>query len=147
MLAGRRQLGRRTYACFIDVRKAYDRVWRDGLLKALWQKGVRGRAWRVVRSYYQNVKSCVRMESGDTDWFDIGVGVRQGCVLSPLLFNLFIDNMALEVKALGWASTMEAGSWQYYSMRTMWYCWQTRRKISKSFWTPWRRSLSGGGWR
>ena len=44
VLAGRRQAKERTYACFIDVRKAYDRVWREGLMKALWEKGIRGRA-------------------------------------------------------------------------------------------------------
>jgi hypothetical protein len=101
LLAGRRQAGKRTYACFIDVRKAYDRVWRDGLMKTLWEKGIRGRAWRVIRSYYEDVKSCVRLQDGDTGWFGIDVGVRQGCVLSPLLFDLFIDAMAREVKALG----------------------------------------------
>ena len=55
-------------------------------MKALWEKGIRGRAWRVIRGYYQNVKCCVRLDSVDTDWFDIGVGVKQGCILSPLLF-------------------------------------------------------------
>ncbi len=40
---------RKTYACFIDIKKAYDTVWRDGLWAALWQRGVRGKMWRVIR--------------------------------------------------------------------------------------------------
>jgi len=101
VLAKRKREGKKTFLCFIDMRKAYDRVWRDGLWSALWKKGVRGRMWRVLRSYYAEVKSKVRLEQGETEWFSIGVGVRQGCVLSPTLFALFIDGLALDVKRLG----------------------------------------------
>ena len=59
VLAQRRQANQKVAACFIDVRKAYDRVWRDGLWAALWQKGVRGKMWRVLWQYYQNVQSAV----------------------------------------------------------------------------------------
>ena len=82
------------------MRKAYDRVWRDGSWKALWQKGVRGRMWRVLKEYYKKVQSAVRLDGGNTEWFDVNVGVRQGCVISPLLFDVFVDGLAREVKAL-----------------------------------------------
>ena len=101
VLAERRNAKKKVAACFIDVRKAYDRVWRDGLWKALWQKGVRGRMWRVLRDYYKKVQSSVRLEGGNTEWFDVSVGVRQGCVISPILFDVFVDGLAREVKALG----------------------------------------------
>ena len=55
----------------------------------------------VLRSYYEEVKSKVRLQQGETEWFGIDVGVRQGCVLSPTLFALFIDGLALDVKRLG----------------------------------------------
>jgi len=84
----------------IDVRKAYDRVWRDGLWRALWQKGVRGRMWRVLKEYYEKVQSAVRLDGGNTEWFDVDVGVRQGCVISPMLFDVFVDQLARKVKAL-----------------------------------------------
>ena len=100
VLAKHRQEGKKLMACFIDIRKAYDRVWRDGLWKALWQKGVRGRMWRVLKGYYKKVQSAVRLEGGNTDWFDVDVGVRQGCVISPMLFDVFVDQLAREVRAL-----------------------------------------------
>ena len=100
VLAEHRQVGKKVVACFIDVRKAYDRVWRDGLWKALWQKGVRGRMWRVLKEYYEKVQSAVRLDGGNTEWFDVDVGVRQGCVISPMLFDVFVDQLAREVKAL-----------------------------------------------
>ena len=101
VLSQHREANKKVVACFVDVRKAYDRVWREGLWKALWQKGVRGRMWRVLKDYYKNVQSSVRLDGGNTDWFDVDVGVRQGCVISPLLFDVFVDGLARELKALG----------------------------------------------
>ena len=100
VLAERRQAKKKVMACFIDVRKAYDRVWRDGLWKALWQKGVRGKMWRVIKNYYRKVQSAVRLDEGNTEWFDVDVGVRQGCVISPVLFDVFVDRLAREVRVL-----------------------------------------------
>jgi len=93
--------GKKLYCCFIDVRKAYDRVFRDGLWKRLWDVGVRGKMWRVIRGLYRKVKSSIKVNDECTEWFDIDVGVRQGSVLSPVLFSLFINGMAEEVKKLG----------------------------------------------
>ena len=109
IISTRRQAGKKTYTCFIDVEKAYDRVWRNGLWMSLWKRGVRGRLWRVFKDYYNKVESCVRLDDGNTEWFDINVGVRQGCVLSPILFDVFIDQLARDVKALGLGVEMEDG--------------------------------------
>ena len=103
IISTRRQAGKKTYTCFIDVKKAYDRVWRNGLWMSLWKRGVRGRLWRVIKDYYNKVESCVRLDDGNTEWFDINVGVRQGCVLSPILFDVFIDPWVWE-----WRWRMEA---------------------------------------
>jgi hypothetical protein len=92
---------RPTFCCFIDIKKAYDRVWRDGLWKRLWEVGVRGRMWRVIKEGYSRVESCGLVGDRMTDWFNIEVGVRQGCTLSPTLFSVFIDGLARAIKNLG----------------------------------------------
>ena len=90
-----------TYTAFIDFKKAYDSIDR----KLLWQKlirvGVKGRMLRAVKSLYSSVSVCVRINGFTTDWFDVNVGLRQGCPLSPLLFNCFINDLALKIKAVG----------------------------------------------
>ena len=49
--------------------------------------------WRVLRSIYETVESCVRVDGCLTEWFPVETGVRQGCVLSPLLYALFINGL------------------------------------------------------
>ena len=56
---------------------------------------------KAVQSLYNSVSSCVRINGFTTDWFDVNVGLRQGCPLSPLLFNCFIKDVALKIKAVG----------------------------------------------
>jgi hypothetical protein len=90
--------GKKTYACFVDIRKAYDRTWRNGLWQMLWNLGVRGRMWRVIQSLYSNTRAKVRLPGGDTEWFRVVTGLRQGCVLSPLLFDIFLDGLVRALK-------------------------------------------------
>jgi hypothetical protein len=92
----RMRKGRKTFCCFLDVKKAYDRVWRDGLWVRLWDVGVRGKMWRVIKNSYDGVASCILLGSKRTRWFGI---VRQGCVLSPLLYDMFINGLIVVVKA------------------------------------------------
>ena len=66
-------------------------------------KGIEGKMWRVIKNLYREVGSCVRLGEEKTDWFEIEVGLRQGCILSPILFSIFIDGLAEEVKKIGGA--------------------------------------------
>ena len=68
----------------MDFTKAYDLVWRDGLFQELYNAGVEGTAWRVVRDMYRKARSCVMIKGKPSDWWNIHQGVRQGSVLSPL---------------------------------------------------------------
>jgi hypothetical protein len=97
----RRVQGRNTFACFIDIRKAYDMVWHDGLKMKLLDAGVHGPMYAAIRALYKACSSSIRLagEMGYTTWFPIETGVRQGCVLSPTLYSLFINDMAKELKS------------------------------------------------
>lgn len=97
----RRLQGRRTYACFIDIKKAYDTVWHDGLKTKLMQAGIHGTMYRAICSLYAACESTIQLGSqlGYTDFFPIEAGVRQGCILSPWLYSLFINDLARLLKA------------------------------------------------
>ena len=92
-----------TFCAFIDLRKAYDRVMRNGLWLKLAEAGVHGRMFRVLHQMYDEVWSAVLVDDVASDWFKLRIGLRQGCVLSPLLFDIFINGVAndLNVKGLG----------------------------------------------
>ena len=72
------------------MQKAYDTVWRDGLLK-LWDLGVKGRMWHVIKKMYEVSRSTVLLEGEKSTTFSLEQGVAQGCSLSPILFSVFID--------------------------------------------------------
>ena len=76
-----------------DLEKAYDRVFRDKLCNVLGEYGVKRRLLRAIRSLYMKSEACVRVKDELSDWFPITQGVRQGCVMSPWLFNVFMDKI------------------------------------------------------
>ena len=85
---------------FYRCKKAFDRVFRAGLWERVAEEGVRGKMWRVLVSIYQKVESCVKVRENLTDWFPVNTGVRQGCILSPLLYALFINGLVKELNSL-----------------------------------------------
>jgi hypothetical protein len=106
----RRKSGKRTHACFIDVSKAFDRVWRDGVFKRLRDEGVEGKLYRVIRGIYSRVQSCVQTEGKQSRWFNLSTGVRQGCPLSPTLFAVFIDGLIRRLKDSGLGLDVDGGN-------------------------------------
>ena len=85
--------GSKLFACFIDLKKAFDTVWRDGLFLKLQHAGINGKIYNVIKSMYKNSHSNVKCKHVISDPIEITNGVHQGNVLSPLLFNIFINNI------------------------------------------------------
>ena len=83
---------KKVYCAFVDLEKAYDSVWREELWSTLSMYGVDRRLIRALKSLYKDSSACVRINGAYTDWFCISRGVRQGCVASPWLFNLYMDS-------------------------------------------------------
>ena len=75
------------------MKKAFDSVWRDGLFYKLLNLGVGGKFFNVLQSMYLHVNYTVRLQNGLSSPFVSTCGVRQGCNLSPLLFNIFINDL------------------------------------------------------
>ena len=84
-------LKKNIYFCFIDYAKAFDCVDHDKLWKILKEMGIPNHLTCLLRNLYAGQKATVRSGHGTTDWFQIGKGVRQGCILSPYLFNLYAE--------------------------------------------------------
>ena len=79
------------YFCFIDYAKAFDCVDHNKLWKILKEMGIPDHQPRLLRNLYVGQEATVRTTHGPTDWFPIGKGVHQGCILSPCLFNLYAE--------------------------------------------------------
>ena len=82
---------RNTYICFIDYAKAFDCVDHNKLWKILKEMGITDHLTCLLRNLYADQEATVRTGHGTTDWFQIGKGVRQGCIMSPCLFNLYAE--------------------------------------------------------
>ena len=79
------------YFCFIDHAKAFDCVDHNKLWKILKEMGMPDHVTCLLRNMYAGQEATVRTGHGTTDWFHMTKGVRQGCILSPCLFNLYAD--------------------------------------------------------
>lgn len=106
VLQYRKRAAENSFCFFLDVRKAFDTVWRDGMMKKLREVGVEGKAWRIVKAIYSKVSSCVLVDGERTEWFGTSRGVRQGCGLSTLLFDVFIDGLVKELEKENYGVTL-----------------------------------------
>ena len=79
------------YFCFIDYAKVFDCVDHNKLWKILKEMGIPDHLTCLLRNLYTGQEATVRTGHGTTDWFQIGKGERQGCILSPCLFNLYAE--------------------------------------------------------
>ena len=86
-----REFWKNIYFCFIVYAKAFDCVDHNKLWKILKEMGIPDYLTCLLRNLYAGREATVRTGHGTTDWFQIGKGVRQGCILSPYLINLYAD--------------------------------------------------------
>ena len=104
LLQKSREYNKDVFVCFIDFQKAFDRVQHDKLIENLKSINLDQSDIRLIKKLYFNQTAVVRVEDMETDEIKIQKGVRQGCVLSPQLFNLysqFVFRRALEERREG----------------------------------------------
>ena len=89
--------GKDSFWAFMDLEKAYDRVDREAMWRMLSIYGVGGKLLSAVKSFYVDSRACVRVGNKESNSFGVKVGLRQGCVMSPWLFNVYMDGVVREV--------------------------------------------------
>ncbi len=108
--------GQKLYAAFMDLEKAYDKVDREGIWKVLRMYGVTGRLFEAVKSLYEGAKGAVRVEYEQSKFFDLNVRLQQGCIISPWLFNVYIDGVIKEIQGravtVGVSMIREGSEWK-----------------------------------
>ena len=84
------------FACFVDFEKAFDRVQWPKLMEILKKIGLDWKDRRLVQNLYLNQTARIRTTEGESGWAELGRGVKQGCPLSPSLFNIYAEEMVNE---------------------------------------------------
>ena len=84
---------KKLYTCFVDFKKAYDSVWHKGLFYKLREKNFLGKTLDLIMDIYKKTKCAVKVNGSATEYFEYTKGVRQGCPLSPILFNIYVNDI------------------------------------------------------
>uniref|UniRef100_A0A8W8LQ95 Reverse transcriptase domain-containing protein n=1 Tax=Magallana gigas TaxID=29159 RepID=A0A8W8LQ95_MAGGI len=90
--------GSPVYVAFLDTQKAFDTVWRHGLMCKLHQLGVKGSLWTLIDDCHTDTSCSVAVNQKNSNWFPISQGVRQGGVLSTFLYLVFINDLLQELQ-------------------------------------------------
>ena len=95
------EYAKEVYMCFVDLEKAYDRVPRDKLWALLLECDVRGQLLAAIKLSYKQLEACVRVNGMTKKPFGVSVGLRQGCVFSPLLFIVYMGKIDRDSSSSG----------------------------------------------
>lgn len=85
---------------FVDFKSAFDTVWREALWKMLGEAQIDRKIISLIRECYDQTQCAVTVDGNMTEWFGVEVGVRQGCSMSPSLFNVFLEFVMRELTGL-----------------------------------------------
>ena len=100
-----REVKKEIYFCFIDYTKAFDCVDHNKMWFVMKETGIPEHLIILIKNLYYKQEAQVRTMYGPTDWFKINKGLRQGCILSPYLFNLYDEfimrNAGLKLNNIG----------------------------------------------
>ena len=87
-----RKRGKR-YVAFVDFHKCFDTIDRPLLWQTLRNAGIKGKLFHALKSMYTSVKQCIRCNNKRSDYMNCTIGLKQGCLASPILFSFFIDEL------------------------------------------------------
>ena len=90
---------RDTYITFLDIKKAYDNVDNEDLLTIMWEKGLRGKAWRILKNLNTHLKAAIKTRYGITRDIEMEIGGRQGSRVTGRMFAKLMDLLAEDVIA------------------------------------------------
>ena len=96
-----RECGKKAFVAFLDVKKAFDTVWHKGLFVKLQEKGIHPRIWHILVHWYSRLSSCFLLKGSRSRIFPISQGVRQGAILSLLLYSVFVDDLLAQLHDCG----------------------------------------------
>ena len=106
----RRSQGKKMWMAFLDFKKAFPSVWREGFWEKMKEYGIDGKFLRVCQNLYCDVGARVRVGKVFSERYTIEEGLRQGCILSPSLFSLFLMDLADELERRG-LGVKVTGTW------------------------------------
>ena len=81
------------FCAFIDFKQAFDKVWRVGLWNKLLETHINGKCLTFIKNMYENIKSRITTSEGNSIFFPCQTGVRQGEILSPLMFSIYLNDL------------------------------------------------------
>ena len=101
IIQNRTSKGQRTYIAFIDLEKAFDKTWVQGVFFNLWNRSIKSKIWKIMLKLKQNRKTTILTKFGETKDIDAVDGIGQGKVLSGSELSALVNEIEVELKAVG----------------------------------------------
>nr|XP_006825234.1 PREDICTED: RNA-directed DNA polymerase from mobile element jockey-like [Saccoglossus kowalevskii] len=91
---------KRIYCCFVNLKKCFDTIWRTALQYKLLNNNINGKVYNIIKSMYTNMDFIVKLNDVTSPHFKLHNGVKQGCPLSPTLYNIYMNDFTNDLNEL-----------------------------------------------